>query len=97
MRRLGILGGTFDPPHIGHLILGEYAADALGLEQVLYVPAADPPHKRDHDKSPAAERLAMLTLALTDNPTFPGLTGGYGPSGAALFGRYGGFVAVRTP
>ena len=45
MQRVGILGGTFDPPHIGHLVLAEYAVDALDLARVLFVPAADPPHK----------------------------------------------------
>ncbi|MBZ0298217.1 MAG: nicotinate-nucleotide adenylyltransferase [Anaerolineae bacterium] len=68
--RVGILGGTFDPPHIGHLILGEYAADALGLARLLYIPAADPPHKQHEKKTPVEHRLAMLRLALVDNPRF---------------------------
>lgn len=68
--RVGILGGTFDPPHIGHLILGEYAADALDLARLLYIPAADPPHKQDEHKTPVEHRLAMLKLALADNPRF---------------------------
>ncbi len=51
--RLGILGGTFDPIHIGHLILAEEAWHQLGLDQVLLAPAADPPHKRGQGKSPA--------------------------------------------
>ncbi|HEX2141157.1 MAG TPA: nicotinate-nucleotide adenylyltransferase, partial [Candidatus Limnocylindria bacterium] len=44
-RRLGILGGTFDPPHVGHLWLATLAADVLGLDRVLFMPAAQPPHK----------------------------------------------------
>jgi nicotinate-nucleotide adenylyltransferase len=68
--RVGLLGGTFDPPHIGHLILGEYAADALDLTHLLYIPAADPPHKQDEQKTPVEHRLAMLELALIDNPRF---------------------------
>jgi nicotinate-nucleotide adenylyltransferase len=68
--RVGILGGTFDPPHIGHLILGEYAADTLELTHLLYIPAADPPHKQDEQKSPVEHRLAMLQLALADNARF---------------------------
>jgi nicotinate-nucleotide adenylyltransferase len=70
VRRLGILGGTFDPPHSGHLILAEYAWDALGLSQVLFVPAADPPHKQQEDKQPVNHRLAMLELALAGNDHF---------------------------
>jgi nicotinate-nucleotide adenylyltransferase len=70
VRRLGILGGTFDPPHTGHLILAEYAYDALDLEQVLFVPAADPPHKQQEDKQPVKHRLVMLELALTENDHF---------------------------
>jgi nicotinate-nucleotide adenylyltransferase len=70
MERIGVLGGTFDPPHIGHLILAEYAADALALTNVLFVPAADPPHKQREFKTPVAHRLRMLELALKDNPRF---------------------------
>ena len=66
--RIGILGGTFDPIHIGHLILAEEARDQLGLEQVLLAPAADPPHKRQQGKSPAEHRVRMVELAIADNP-----------------------------
>ena len=66
--RLGILGGTFDPIHIGHLILAEEAWYQLGLDQVLLAPAADPPHKRDQGKSPAEHRVRMVELAIADNP-----------------------------
>ena len=66
--RLGILGGTFDPIHIGHLILAEEAYDQLGLDQVLLAPAADPPHKREQGKSPAGHRVRMVELAIADNP-----------------------------
>jgi nicotinate-nucleotide adenylyltransferase len=68
--RIGLLGGTFDPPHIGHLILGEYAADALDLTRLLYIPAADPPHKQAEQKTPVEHRLEMLRLALNGNPHF---------------------------
>lgn len=68
--RIGLLGGTFDPLHIGHLILGEYAADALDLAHLLYIPAADPPHKQAEQKTPVGHRLAMLEIALKDNPRF---------------------------
>ncbi len=68
--RLGLFGGTFDPPHLGHLILAECAIEALALSQVLFILAADPPHKRDQQLTPAEHRLAMLELAIADNPHF---------------------------
>jgi nicotinate-nucleotide adenylyltransferase len=67
MERIGILGGTFDPPHIGHLILAECALDALHLNRLLFVPAADPPHKQDETITPVTHRLAMLERALAGN------------------------------
>jgi nicotinate-nucleotide adenylyltransferase len=69
-RRIGILGGTFDPPHIGHLILAEYARVALDFERLLFVPAADPPHKRDEHKVAIQHRLAMLERAIAGNDNF---------------------------
>jgi len=68
--KLGVLGGTFDPPHIGHLILAEEARLALGLEQVLFVPAGAPWRKVGQELSPRENRLAMVRLAVGDNPHF---------------------------
>ena len=69
--RLGIYGGTFDPPHLGHLILAETAADTLRLDQVLFVPAGSPPHKATSSLRTSAEhRLAMVQLAIQGNPRF---------------------------
>jgi nicotinate-nucleotide adenylyltransferase len=68
--RLGILGGTFDPIHFGHLLVSEEARVALQLDRVLLVPAGDPPHKPDEAVSPVAHRLAMIRLAIADNPAF---------------------------
>ncbi|MEA3337718.1 MAG: nicotinate-nucleotide adenylyltransferase [Chloroflexota bacterium] len=68
--RLGILGGTFDPIHLGHLILAEEAWYQLGLEKVLLVPAGDPPHKRGRRLSAVDHRVNMIELAIADNPHF---------------------------
>lgn len=68
--RLGVLGGTFDPPHYGHLMLAEVACDQLALERVLWVPAADPPHKQGQIIEPAEHRIAMLQLAIETNEAF---------------------------
>ena len=71
IQRLGIYGGTFDPPHLGHLILAEAAADFLALDQVLFVPAAHPPHKPPATVRAAAHhRLAMVEHAVADNVRF---------------------------
>ena len=69
-RRIGILGGTFDPVHVAHLRVAEEAREALALDRILFVPAATPPHKSGHRISPAADRLAMLRLAVAGNPRF---------------------------
>ena len=64
-RRIGILGGTFDPPHVGHLWLASLAADSIGLDRVLFMPAAQPPHKDHEGISSAADRLLMTRLAIS--------------------------------
>jgi nicotinate-nucleotide adenylyltransferase len=68
--RLGVLGGTFDPPHVAHLLLAEQARDQLDLDRVLWVPAADPPHKRDSSVLSVEHRMAMVRLSIEDNPGF---------------------------
>ncbi|HYM52257.1 MAG TPA: nicotinate-nucleotide adenylyltransferase [Candidatus Dormibacteraeota bacterium] len=70
VERIGVLGGTFDPPHIGHLWLATMAADALELDRVLFMPAAQPPHKRRGEVSSAAERLLLTRIAIDGDPTF---------------------------
>jgi len=69
-RRLGFLGGTFDPPHIGHLLLAEVARQQLDLERVYFLPAGEPPHKRDERVSPVELRINMAEMAIADNPHF---------------------------
>jgi nicotinate-nucleotide adenylyltransferase len=67
---VGVFGGTFDPIHIAHLAVAQEAAETLGLERVLFVPAGSPPHKPDREITPAADRLAMVELAIAGNPRF---------------------------
>ena len=67
---LGLFGGTFDPPHFGHLVVAQEAAELLGLERVWFLPAGQPPHKRGQVISPLADRLRMVELAIGDNPRF---------------------------
>lgn len=68
--RYGILGGTFDPPHIGHLALAQEAFARLQLDRVWFVPAATPPHKRGQPISDATHRRAMVELAIADDERF---------------------------
>jgi nicotinate-nucleotide adenylyltransferase len=68
--RIGIFGGTFNPIHLGHLRSAEEVREAQGLDAVLFVPSANPPHKRGVDIAPARHRLAMVRLALAGNPAF---------------------------
>lgn len=67
---IGIMGGTFDPIHLGHLAVAEEAREALGLERILFVPAGQPPHKPEGAEASAADRLAMVELAIAGNPAF---------------------------
>jgi nicotinate-nucleotide adenylyltransferase len=68
--KLGVFGGTFDPIHTGHLILAELAREQLALDRVLFIPAGDPWRKAAEDVSSATHRLAMVRLAVADNPAF---------------------------
>ena len=68
--RVAILGGTFDPIHIGHLILAEEACDQLDLSMVYIVPAGDPPHKQGRRLAPVEDRLQMIERAIDGNPAF---------------------------
>ena len=68
--RMGVLGGTFDPIHVGHLIAAEGVRVELQLDRVIFLPAAAPPHKDSADISDAGHRLQMVRLAVEDNPAF---------------------------
>jgi nicotinate-nucleotide adenylyltransferase len=67
MRAVGVLGGTFDPVHIGHLRPAAHAVAALALDELVLVPAGNPPHKLDEPRTPFAHRFAMLALAVQDD------------------------------
>jgi nicotinate-nucleotide adenylyltransferase len=69
-RRLGIFGGTFDPPHVGHLILAAEARDQLDLDCTIWVLTPDPPHKRGQNISPLSQRLKMVELAVSEDGGF---------------------------
>lgn len=68
MRRIGLLGGTFDPPHVGHLWLAETAREQLALDEVVFLPVGSPPHKEGRMVTPVTHRIVMLQLALANTP-----------------------------
>jgi nicotinate-nucleotide adenylyltransferase len=68
--RLGLLGGTFDPVHYGHLLLAECCRQQCRLDQVWFLPAAVPPHKQGRELTPAGPRIEMLELAIAGNEAF---------------------------
>jgi nicotinate-nucleotide adenylyltransferase len=68
-RRIGLMGGTFDPPHLAHLAIAEAAREHFELERVIWIPAGDPPHK-PQSITPQEHRYAMTLLATADNPHF---------------------------
>ena len=68
--KIGIFGGTFDPPHLGHLILADEAYNQLHLDKLLWVLTPDPPHKQEQEISPAVQRLELVQAAILDNPYF---------------------------
>lgn len=68
--RVGLFGGTFDPPHLGHLALAEWARVQLRLDRVVFVVAGEPPHKRGRVRTAAAHRVALVRRAVRGNPAF---------------------------
>lgn len=70
MPAIGIMGGTFDPPHFGHLLAAEWARFEFGLDKVIFVPAASPPHKNNRRITSAEHRYRMVQIAISDNPFF---------------------------
>lgn len=70
VNRIGIFGGTFDPPHIGHLAAAEHVREAHNLDQVVFVPVGRPPHKEADNLTAARHRYLMTVLATLENPHF---------------------------
>jgi len=70
VRRIGILGGSFNPIHLGHLLVADDLREALALDEVRFVPARHPPHKPEQGLAPAEHRYAMTQLAIRGNPRF---------------------------
>jgi nicotinate-nucleotide adenylyltransferase len=68
--RIGLFGGTFDPPHIGHLILASEASHQFNLSKLLWVLTPNPPHKQDHLITPVEHRIAMVNRCIASNPAF---------------------------
>jgi nicotinate-nucleotide adenylyltransferase len=68
--RVGVMGGTFDPIHHGHLVAASEVASKFGLDEVIFVPAGDPWQKSDRDVSPAEDRYLMTVIATASNPSF---------------------------
>ncbi len=68
--RLGLFGGSFNPVHVGHLLLAECCREQCQLDQVWFVPAAVPPHKQGRELAPSEARIEMLELAISGHPSF---------------------------
>ncbi len=68
--RVGIMGGTFDPIHMGHLILAQLAYEQLHLDKVLFIPSGRPPHKPNRSGASDSDRVEMTRMAIADNPAF---------------------------
>lgn len=70
MKKIGIMGGTFDPIHNGHLLIAENAREQLSLDEVRFIPTGRSPHKQGKNITAGAHRLRMVELAIADNPAF---------------------------
>lgn len=68
--RIGIMGGTFNPIHNAHLLMGELAREEYGIDRLLFMPGGNPPHKRDIEVTDVLHRAQMCRLAIADNPNF---------------------------
>jgi nicotinate-nucleotide adenylyltransferase len=69
-RRIGLMGGTFNPIHIGHLVTAEEAFYQFNLDEIIFIPSGKPPHKADHEIAPPEDRYLMTVIATASNPHF---------------------------
>ena len=69
-KRIGVLGGTFNPIHVGHLLMAQDALEQMGLERVIFIPSATPPHKTVDKLASARDRLQMIKLGIRGNSRF---------------------------
>lgn len=69
-KKIGIFGGTFDPPHLGHLILNEQIKNNFDLDKIIFMPAGNPPHKKNKKITSDQQRLEMIKISTADNPFF---------------------------
>jgi len=70
VKRIGLLGGTFNPIHFGHLAMAQLACERMSLDKVVFIPSNIPPHKNVKDLAPSQDRFAMIQLAIQNNPSF---------------------------
>lgn len=70
MKKIGLFGGTFDPPHFGHLLIAEQAREACSLDEIWFMPSRIPPHKESSNLCVDEDRIEMVTRAIEDNPYF---------------------------
>ncbi|WP_353626545.1 nicotinate-nucleotide adenylyltransferase [Bacillus sp. JCM 19041] len=70
MKRVGLFGGTFDPPHIGHMLIAQEALSVVELDEIWFIPVSIPPHKKRAGITSAKNRYQMVEAALTDEPQF---------------------------
>ncbi len=70
MKKVGVIGGSFDPIHFGHLRIAQIALEEHQLKEILFIPSGNPPHKNTKDLSPGIDRLNMVKLAVRDNQNF---------------------------
>ena len=96
-KKIGILGGTFNPPHLAHLMIAEQVASQLGLDKILFVPDYLPPHVDKKEAIAAEHRVEMVRLAIQGNPNFDLDLIEINRRGDQLFLRYGQGIKRNAP